>query len=282
MSMPADSITGYALGDITFNTSNNYFLNATSNVAVVSSNITNLAHLNASYVASNNLTISASNTLTLAYGSLLNLSGTGNQAFTAQSNIEFFITSASNDPAHPILNIMGNLVEIRGDLLITGAITTSNVFNTTVVQNTLKVSDKTIVLADLGSNFNFDGPYDGITTNSGAGISVDGLPSVVGSFGSNIASNISLAYEKSFKWNYGSNGVTDLGSDTGYSTESQWQLRGGAFHIINTKVSGSNTTEVDFGFRVGSNDELEIVKKWFYAPSNSYLTRRIARFGRIL
>jgi hypothetical protein len=280
--MPTDSITGYALSNITFDASNNFAINAKSNMSVTSSNIVNLAHFNASYTASNNLTVSASNTLTLAYGTLLNLVGAGDQAFTARSNIEFFITSASNDSASPVLNIAGNLVEVRGDLLITGSITTSNVFNTTVIQNTLKVADRTIVLADLGSNFNFDGPYDGPTTNSGAGILIDGLPAIVGSIGSNINSNIELAYQKSFTWNYGTNGVTDLGGADTYSSEAQWQLRGGAFHIINSKVNGTDVKEVDFAFRIGSNDELEIIKKWWSTTANAYTTKRIARFGRML
>jgi len=39
---------------------------------------------------------------------------------------------------------------------------------------------------------------------------------------------------------------------------------------------------VSFTLRVNHNDELELVKKWWYTPSNAYLYRPIAKFGRVL
>ena len=280
MNAVGDSLFGYSLSNINLSASNNMFLDASSNINITMSNMSILSHHDISIVASNNITISGSNGVFLNFATI-NLASSNNQQFTAQSNIEFFITSASNDPASAVFTVQGNQVLIRGDMVITGDITTSNVFSTTVIQESLKVADTTIVLASTGSNFSpTDGPFDSPSVNSGAGIKVDGVPSY-------FDSNILGAYDKTLKWVYGTgNGLSDLGKETTLSTEPIWEVKGGAFQLTHQKIvpsGGSNIVQdVSFKMRVGSNDELEFVKTWWYSPSNGYVTKRVARFGRIL
>jgi hypothetical protein len=280
MNAVGDSLFGYSLSNINFSACNNMFLNASSNINITMSNLNILAHHDISIVASNNITISGSNGVFLNFATI-NLAASNDQQFTAQSNIEFFISSASNDPASAVFTVRGNQILVRGDMVITGDITTSNVFSTTVIQESLKVADTTIVLASTGSNFNpTDGPFDSALTNSGAGIKVDGVPSY-------FDSNILGAYDKTLRWVYGSgNGLSDLGKETTLSTEPTWNFKGGALQLTHQKIvpsGGSNIIQdVSFKFRVGSNDELELVKTFWYSPSNNYISKRCARFGRIL
>ena len=278
--MPSDVIDIYSLSNVSVAASNNMFLEASSNISVNASNISILSHADLFMVASNNMTIAASNAANLKFGSL-NVVTTSDQGFTAESNVKFFITSASNTPSDPIFTISGNQVFVRGDMVITGDITTSNVFSTTVIQESLKVSDKQIRLANTGSNFNpADGPFDSEVVNSGAGIAVDGVPSY-------FDATIVAAYDKSLNWNYGSGtGIDQLGSAAGMSNEPYWEMKGGSFQLTHQKIipsGGSNIVQdISFRWRVNELDELEMVKTFWYAASNAYVTRRIARFGRIL
>jgi hypothetical protein len=208
------------------------------------------------------------------------MQGSGDSSFTAQSNIDFFITSSSNDPANPIFTVAGNVVKVRGDLVITGAINTSNIVNTTVVQESLKVQDKVVTLATVGSNFDLaDGPTDGIVSNSGAGIAIDGIPASA----VNLGSNIQAAYEKSFKWQYGVSGTEGLMTSAGLSNESYWELKGGHLRLTGNKViGGSNITTVSYSLRINELEEMEMVKTWYDSNVSQYVSKRVARFGRIV
>lgn len=276
---PSDNILMHSLSNISFSASNNLFMDVSSNLSINTSNFTLNANRDIFISASNNVTIAASNTLTLSFA-VLNTITSNDQSFTAQSNVNFYITSASNSPQDPVFTVSGNQVLVRGDIVVTGNINTSNVFSTTVVQDLLKVADKTVTLATVGSNFSpNDGPFDGIA-NTGAGIKIDGVPT-------GFDSNIAQAYEKSVLWNVGpGNGVNDLGTAAGMSNESFWELKGGSFRLTHQKVipsGGSNIVrDISFGLRVNELEELELVKKFWYTPSNNYVYRRIARFGRIL
>jgi uncharacterized protein (DUF2345 family) len=280
--MPSDVIDIYSLSNINLQASNNMFLSASSNISITTSNLNILSHADISIVASNNITISASNALNLQFGSF-NTITQSDQGFTAQSNVSFYISSASNTPTEPVFTISGNQVLVRGDMVITGDITTSNVYSTTVIQESLKVTDKQIRLANTGSNFNSDdGPFDSSLVNGGAGISIDGVPSY-------FDSNITEAYDKSLTWNYGSTtgtGINQLGTASGMSNEPFWDMKGGAFQLTHQKIvqsGGSNIIQdVSFKLRINELDEFEMVKTFWYAPSNAYTTRRVARFGRIL
>jgi hypothetical protein len=203
----------------------------------------------------------------------------GDQSFTANSNINFFVKSSSNGTLEPTFTVSGDQVIVKGDLFISGSIDTSNVYSTFVNQESLKVSDKEIILANQGSNFSAaDGPFDGVP-NDGAGIRIDGVPT-------SYDSNIESAYDKSFIWNHNvGNGVLDLGTTAGFSNEAFWELKGGSFRLTHQKIiasGGSNIVrDISFGLRVNDQDELEFVKKYWLVASNDYVVRRVARFGRI-
>ena len=280
MNAVGDSIFGYSLSNINFGASNNMFLDASSNINITMSNMNILAHHDISILASNNITISGSNGLFINFATI-NLSASNDQQFTAQSNIEFFISSASNNPSSPVFTVKGNQVLIRGDMVITGDITTSNVFSTTVIQESLKVADTTIVLASTGSNFSpTDGPFDSPSVNSGAGIKIDGVPSY-------FDSNILGAYDKTLRWDHGSGtGINQLGTLAGLSNEPTWIFQGGALQLTHQKIvasGGSNIIQdVSFKFRIGDLGELEVVKTFWNTNTGSYETRRVARFGRML
>ena len=276
--VPEDTIQGFAISNIEFQASCNLNLTSLCNMNLTASNINLLVNYDFNLVASNNVTISTSNNLNMNFNNIF-LQGNGDIAMTAQSNVKFYISSTSNDPASPIFNIKGDAVEIRGDLLITGSINTSNIFNTTVIQESLKITDKTIVLATSGSNFNLnDGPFDSVITNGGSGIEVDGIPSTWSGYNS----NLQAAAEKSIKWEYNTTGVEGLMTAGGLSNESAWVVRGGALHLKSQKIVDGNIHEITFGFRVNELDELELIKTWYDSNASQITTKRVARFGRIL
>lgn len=278
MNMPSDVISIYSLSNIGLSASNVMFLEAMSNVQVTSSNINFISHRDFNIVASNNITISASNTLTFNFGTTNSAITIGNdQSFTSQSNMSFYIQSAPS-PTDPVFEVRNSNILIRGDIVVTGSINTSNVFSTTVVQESLKIEDKVVTLASIGSNFSpGDGPTDGVS-NDGAGVVIDGVPL-------GYDSNIPQAYDKTFKWNYGTNGIASLGTSN-VDDESYWEVKGGSFHLTHQKIipsGGSNIVQnVSIIFRVNENDELELCKTFWYAASNAYITKRLAKFGKML
>lgn len=309
-----DTIDIYGLSNINMMTSNSMNMNISKNYILNSFNNTISAGNNITVVASNNITIAACNNLSLSLGNV-NTSTLGNQNYTASSNINFFIsatnqiTQGSNDP---IFSVGQGQVKVNGDMLITGNINTSNIYSTNVIQQTLKVSDKTLNLASFGSNdFTTGGQADSYSTNDQSGIEVDGVPSII--TGSNYNSNNAYlipSYQKSVLWNYNGGGVTDTGTSN-VSTEAYWEMLGGSLHLTKKRVyppAGSNTTsnlgDVTFAFRINELDELEIVKKFIPSynlnsvnnpyssnfnasnstpiTSSSYVYKRVCRFGRVL
>ena len=240
--------------------------------------------------AGRDVNLTAIRNLNLSYNSM-GLVGAADSSFTAQSNINFFIT-ASENPNTPVFNISSNLVRIDGDMFISGNITTSNVYNTTVIQNSLTITDKTITLATSGSNTEniFDANYDSLVTNSGGGMVIEGFPQSSGlSNGQVLNPTIISAYEKSIKWNYNANGMDDLGQSGTGGTEALWELKGGQLRL--TYVNPTNNMQTSFGFRINDVQELEIVKHFCTNQSLSnntdptqwtYTTERIARFGRFI
>ncbi len=279
MSVPADTLTMYALSNVNVSSGQNVLMNAASNVFIGSAvNTFITASNNGLFSASNNLTLAASNTLYLR-GSALDAAGFNSLAWTANSNIDFKILS-SESPGDPVFTISSNEVRIRGNIVVSGEINTSNIVNTTVVQQTLKVSDRVIKVANDGSGSNEVGPVDGFLTNDLSGLVVDGYPDM---------SNVSMsnAFEKSLLWHFGDSpssvGVMGLGTSN-IDKEAYWEMVGGSFRLTHKKVdaTGSNYTEVSFGFRINEHDELEMVKKYWSDVSNSYIYKRVARFGRIV
>jgi hypothetical protein len=202
----------------------------------------------------------------------LNLGVTGqSQKFTAPSNIDFFITGGPGSNSIPAFAVNTTGIAVQGDLTITGALNTSNINNVTVNQTTLKVNDKTIVVAQVDG----DDPVDGLV-NDAAGLMVDGLPT-------GFNSNVKDAYEKSILWRHGGGGVTALGA-ADYTNESYWDIRGGHMRLTHQKIVNENgkdvAREVAYLMRINDKDEMEFCKKHWVAASNAYVVRRIVRFGR--
>jgi hypothetical protein len=161
-------------------------------------------------------------------------------------------------------------INIRGDLWITGSINTNNIINTTVVQETLKVNDKVLLLASEGDEGG--APTDGSLTNSGAGIIVDGMPTG--------ESNVAM-YRKSIQWYYGSAGMADLGT-ANVQSESYWEVLGGGLRITHKKDHYGTLRDLSFTFRVNELDELELVKKYWHVRDQEYKWKRIAKFGKVI
>lgn len=255
-----------------------------SNVNVRSSNIRVASMRNAVYSASNDINIAASNDLHLSASNTLSLAATnlafqmsGDTSFSALNKVDFFITS-SVDPSYPTFRVKNNGIDVFGDVFISGTINTSNINNTIVSTQTLKVEDKLVYLASVGATGDSN-PIETPFVTDGAGIQVDGIPAHAASNGD---SNIWSLYEKSIKWRYGSNnGTSNLGTDT-YVNESAWEVCGGGMRIVRRKNISGTIRDLSFTFRVGVADELELVKTWWNVATSNYVSKRVARFGRII
>jgi uncharacterized protein (DUF2345 family) len=274
----------YSSNNMNITASNSLTLYGVSNLFGISSNIVMSSSSNAVYVASNNILVSASNNLTLSASNTLALEAKdlsftvgGDIAYTAQSNVRFFIQGAPS-PSDAIFQISGSNVHLRGDLFLTGTINTSNILNTTVITETLKVNDKLVYLASVGA-IGDSNPFDSSNTNGWAGIQVDGIPDSA----SNVGSNLWPIYEKSIRWNYGVDGTKSVGTSN-LEKESAWEVCGGGLRVTKrySTLVGSNTEikDTSFTFRVGHTDELELVKTWW--NGTAYVNKRIAKFGKIL
>lgn len=275
MDRNGDVITLYTLSNIVMTASNSFDLTTRSNVFITTSNAFINARSNVYVSASNDIKISACNNLYWDVNSNIFINGSnlkfeivGNTSFYADSNINFYIAGSSN-PSDATVMISRDRMNVRGDLWITGSINTNNIINTTVVQETLKVNDKTILLANVGDEGG--APADG-AGNDGSGIVVDGLPSG--------ETNIEL-YKKSLLWTYGSAGTLDLGT-ANLTTESAWEFRGGGIRINHQKIIGGVLKDLWFTFRVNELDELELVKKYWSTGAGAYVWKKIAKFGRII
>jgi hypothetical protein len=277
MEKTGDVVSIYSLSNVDIDAGKVIALNATSNMTFQSSNVSILSQSNIITTACNNVVISACNDVLIEGANKVNLSARSFE-WAADSNINFYISGAPVNPQDPIFSIGGTSVNVRGDLFITGSINTSNIINTSVVQESLKVSDKTIRLANVGDSMPGDSnPLDGLYTNDGAGIEVDGFPnpSIV------TDSNDLPAHEKSILWRYGVNGTIDLGTSN-VDTESYWQVLGGGLRVTHRKEVAGTLRDLSFTFRINQLDELELVKTFWNTNSSSYVYKRIAKFGRIL
>lgn len=281
MDRNGDVISIYSLSNINATACNSIAIDSRSNVSITaSSNIELYSRSNVLVTSSNNVNISASNDLFITAKSNLTLAAadmsfalSGNLAYTAQSNISFYIRDSSNGLSDPTFIVSPDRVNVRGDLWITGSINTNNIINTTVVQETLKINDKNILLASVGDQGG--APNDGYETNDMAGIVVDGMPT--GETDSNI-------YKKALQWTYGGEdgagglGMKALGTSNALA-ESAWELLGGGLRITHRKADAS---EVSFTFRVNQHDELELVKRFFNPSVEQYQWRAVAKFGKII
>lgn len=280
MDRNGDVISIYSLSNIKATACNSIAIDSRSNVSITaSSNIELYSRSNVLVTSSNNVNISGSNNVYITAKSNLTLAAadmsfalSGNLSYSAQSNISFYIAESSN-PLDATFMVSPDRVNVRGDLWITGSINTNNIINTTVVQETLKINDKNLLLASVGDQGG--APDDGYTTNDMAGIVVDGMPA--GETDSNI-------YKKAVQWVYGGEdgagglGMKALGTSN-VIAESAWELLGGGMRITHRKA---DATEVSFTFRVNQYDELELVKRFFNPSADQYQWRSVAKFGKII
>jgi uncharacterized protein (DUF2345 family) len=286
MLMPSDVMKIFSLSNMDVGTSNNYNLAVRSNVNIDSYNVNMFTGNNTywsmcnnmKFTVCNNVLINAKNTIDLE-ADAVNITTRSDINYTARSNLNFFISAAQDSPQDPIFTVSGNVVKVRGDLLITGSINTSNIVNTTVIQENLKVQDKIILLSSVGDGSSNDNmPFDGPTTNSESGIEIDGFP--VG-----VSNELYDMHKKSLFWHYGTNGTKDLGTGN-MTTESFWELQGGSFRLTQKRNYGTgsnvNIQDVSFALRINELDELELVKRWYNVGTSNYVYKRITRFGRIL
>lgn len=187
-----------------------------------------------------------------------------NIQMSAPSNINLITPSSS-------LSLGGGKLSLTGDLQISGSIITSA---------PLALSDTQITLASVSNFSPLTGPFDG-PSNTGGGIRIDGLPE---GYDSNVVPN--ETYDKTLTWNYGNTGIGGLGTSEGLSNEAYWEFKGGSMRMTHQRVipmGGSNVVrDISFAFRVNELDELELCKRWWNTDSNDYVTKRVAKFGRIL
>jgi uncharacterized protein (DUF2345 family) len=214
---------------------------------------------NATVTASNDILIDAGRDATLTADRDLYLVGKSNvylkrdaaNLVSLNNNNSLTVLSGGNS----VLNVYPDRVNVTGNFEVSGVINMVD-----ITQSNLLIQDSRIVVAYDSNN----GPMaDGLLTNDGAGLYVAGLDG--GFAGSNDARSIS--------WHYGTAGINALGTDAGLETESYWDCRGGALRITHS----NNTKFLSFGWRIGQNDELELVKK-----TGNGTWKKIARFGRTL
>lgn len=283
MNSTTHDMTLTTASNLIINALSNITLNGTSNVFINTNGIRFSSSSNGLFNASNDILVSASNNLTLSASNLLTLQSkdlafnmSGDTSFTAQSNISFYINGAVS-PLDPMLSVTTAGINLRGDLYISGTINTSNINNTIVSTTTLKVEDKLIFVASSGQ-VGDSNPLETTQICDGAGIQVDGIPA----FAANQSSNLWPLYEKSLKWRYGSgNGTSNLATDT-FVGESAWELCGGGMRLVSRKNVSGEVKDLSFTFRIGVHDELELVKTWWSTTSSNYVSKRVARFGRIV
>lgn len=109
---------------------------------------------------------------------------------------------------------------------------------------------KTMALAnDSGSS----DLVDGLDTNDGSGLVVNGTPA-----STLFPSKYKSRFEKSFKWRYGKDGMSQIAKNKQYSKEAYWEMKGGAFRMTN--INSDSGSEVSYIFRISEDDQLEIVK----------------------
>lgn len=187
-----------------------------------------------------------------------------NIQMSAPSNINLYTPTSS-------LSMGEGKLSLQGDLQISGSIITST---------PLAVSDTQITLASVSNFSPITGPFDG-SFNTGGGIRIDGLPE---GYDSNAVPE--ETYDKTFTWNYGNTGIGGLGTAEGLSNESYWEFKGGSMRMTHQRVipmDGSNIVrDTSFSFRINELDELELCKRWWVTDCNDYVTKRVAKFGRIL
>ena len=144
-------------------------------------------------------------------------------------------------------------IVLDGNVQVAGTLDTVN-------SSTVTVQDRVVTLASAAPAVQTDGPV----TNDLSGVTVEGLPA-----GFADTSNNALYYEKSVRWEYGTAGVTGLGS-AGAAAAARWRVRGGGLWL--SRYAGTDYgADLDdlappdigtasYAFSIDSNERLEIAK----------------------
>lgn len=166
-----------------------------------------------------------------------------------------------------VMRVMRDKVVINTQLDVRGVVN-----SVSITETQLEVQDKSIRLAHApeegggAASTTVDGP-----ANSGAGITVSGLPE-----GVQASAEAERRYAKGVSWNYGTTGVDGLLTSSGMDGEAFWEIRGGSMRLSAVKADG---TKIAYGFRINHQDELEIVKRW--VDGGNAFAARVAKFGRL-
>lgn len=232
---------------------NGYAIKATSGIVDIQS-ATNDVNIQ-SGSGSNKLQISMNQTT-----GIMNVIAPGGVQYNSTGTDSAYVFNVASNERFRINN---DGVYITGSLNVTGSINSED-----ILQTNLLIQDKTITLS-VDSNNASNIVVDGVA-NDESGIIINGLPS-------GESNDVVGRYEKSIKWNYGVNGIVDLGGPkTNADKESYWDVRGGQLRITHQKASGN---KLAFGWRVNNLDELEFVK-FIISGSNSDKSHKvIAKFG---
>lgn len=179
--------------------------------------------------------------------------------YDAAQSYKFFVDGATDE----ILKIEQDKVTLRGNFDIHGAINSIS-----HIETQLEVQDKTVRLAFGANGTVIEDGED----NDKAGLIVTGFPS-----GADPEDpDDQKKYQKSIKWNYGTDGIDGMLTDQGIDGESYWDVRGGSLRLTGVKDNGD---DLGFGMRINGNDELEMIRQFKDANGNKKVTRFV-RFGR--
>lgn len=208
--------------------------------------------------AASNITLS-----TLCNDNLVLNAGTTSYTINTTSDTHHFSVNGTD-----VVVIDQDNLRVTGNLVLTGVIDAQN-----IVESSLVVEDKIIYLASTSSNLDWAEMQDDGTVNNGAGIYIAGIP---GSLTNPVAGS---NYEKSIRWNYGTDGTMSLGTSN-IDSEAFWDVKGGALKLTHVKTdsNGNYLDNVAFRFRINERDELELVKH-YTSSNNARVSKRIARFG---
>lgn len=224
-----------------------------ANVNIFNDSISARALLNVDVLSSNITTFQALSNMNLSSGDTFQVQAENTISMKTVTNESMVMKlgeiASSTDTQHsfwlngeivPRVIINSNGMRLQGDLDIQGSINSIN-----LTETTLEILDKTIIVS-AGSNL--------------TDLEMDASGLVVGG---------DEAMDKSLLWYNNTGGVADMGKHTSVDTESYWELKGGALRMTHSNIS--------FSFRIGENNELELVKK-----VGTGLHKVVARFGRTL
>ena len=182
-----------------------------------------------------------------------------------------------------------------GTLKIIGNLDVMGTYNQIPIEvDAIHVEDKLITLASQTDNSNqVTYPIDSEATNSKAGIEISGIPNDFNSEHITFSNDQHVnAWEKSIKWNHGTNGMKYLGLQQGFAGvektntesiegEAFWEFKGGSLRLTGYVPSPGNSgklDEVSFAMRITKQRDLQFVKIEKNYNENQTV-KQVASFG---